>query len=200
MEEEVKQTVDESTTTTVATTSETTTDTETAPFKIYSTQEEYDKDIKSLSMKRVNALYTELGIKSKDDIKVALENSSKFSQLESEYATLKEEFEKYKASSEASSKERDNLSKQLVMTKLNISDDKDTQEDFLAGVENLMARKNIGFEDAATEYVNKYPVFRKSIVANSVKIGVDKSGDSDEPISGVEKAFAKINTWYKPRN
>ena len=96
MEEEVKQTVDESTTTTVATTSETTTDTETAPFKIYSTQEEYDKDIKSLSMKRVNALYTELGIKAKDDIKVALENSSKFAQLESEYATLKEEFEKYK--------------------------------------------------------------------------------------------------------
>ena len=40
-------------------------------------------------------------------------------------------------------------------------------------------------------------IFRGKI---SSKIGVDRTNSNEEPISGVEKAFAKLNSWYKSKN
>ena len=197
--EEVKQPVEE-TTTDEASNSETTTNTESTPFKIYNTEADYDKDIKSLSMKKVNALYTELGIKSKDEIIAALELSKKYTELETNYNAIKDEYEKYKADTSSTLEANTALKRELAMTKLNISDDKETREDFRSSVEGIMTRKNISFEEAATEFSQKYPTFKKNILDDSpVRIGVDKSRETTAPSSGVEKAFAKLNSWYKTK-
>lgn len=197
--EEVKQPVEE-TTTDEASNSDTTTNTESTPFKIYNTEADYDKDIKSLSMKKVNALYTELGIKSKDEIIAALELSKKYTELETNYNAIKDEYEKYKADTSSTLETNTALNRELVMTKLNISDDKDTRADFISSVEGIMTRKNISFEEAATEFSQKYPAFKKNILDDSpVRIGVDKSRETTAPSSGVEKAFAKLNSWYKTK-
>ena len=197
--EEVKQPVEE-TTTDEASNSETTTNTESTPFKIYNTEADYDKDIKSLSMKKVNALYTELGIKSKDEIIAALELSKKYTELETNYNAIKDEYEKYKADTSSTLEANTALNRELVMTKLNISDDKEIREDFISSVEGIMTRKNISFEEAATEFSQKYPTFKKNILDDSpVRIGVDKSRETTAPSSGVEKAFAKLNSWYKTK-
>lgn len=200
MEENVQDiTVDESTTDNSATNSETTVDNTNQPFRVYNTEEEYSKDIKSISMKKVNELYKELGIKSKEESITAITNAKRVEELENNYKTLSDEYEKFKTDSESKSKENEALSRQLVMNKLNISDNKEVQEDFMTAVEAIMTKKNISFEEAATEFVEKYPTFKKSILDNSpVKVGAEKSNLSDDPVSGVEAAFAKLNrSWYK---
>ena len=201
--DEIKDTtqVDISTTTeNVAPSNETTGESNDTVYKVFNTEDELKKFEKSSGQKRISQLYKELGVESIDQLKGFIDTANKYHDLESKYTEMESKYKEYEAAIEASSKEKEALNRQLVLNKLNISDDKEIQDDFIAGVNNLMTRKNIDFESAASEYAAKYPMFRKSIVNDSIKIGVDRTNSNEEPISGVEKAFAKLNSWYKSKN
>lgn len=166
------------------------------PFRQFQTEEDFNKFVKSESMKRVNELYKELGVTNKDDIKNLIAYKSQFEDMSNKYTSLEKEYNDYKTSTATLQEENNKISRDLILQRLNISDEQDTREDFISSVEALSQRKNISFEDAAKEFAQRHPDY----IANSltkVKIGGEKSPVKEAQLSGVEQAFRKHNPWFK---
>lgn len=145
------------------------------PYKIYNTEDDFNKEIKSNSQKRIAELYKELGVESKEQIKEALEIKGKYDELFNTYETLSKEYSDYKTKNSEIIATNEKLSRDLVLTQLNISTDEQTREDFITSVEALAQKREITFEDAAKEYLERHPDFIENKFLNNLKIGGEKS-------------------------
>jgi flagellar biosynthesis/type III secretory pathway protein FliH len=153
--------------------------------------------MKSESMKKVNAIYKDLNVKSLDELKELISFKEKYTELDGKFTALSDEYGKYKSDNEAVIKEREDLTKQLALSKLGITEDKDMREDFIMAVEALASKKEMTFDKAAEEYISRHPEFKNVSFRNGLKIGSEKSGVSEDLEDGVTKAFKKANPWYK---
>lgn len=154
---------------------ESTAETINEPYKIYNTEEDFNKEIKSASQKRIAELYKELGVDSKEQLKEALEIKGKYDELSNNYSTLSQEYDDYKTKNSETIATNERLSRDLVLTQLNISTDEQTREDFITSVEALSQKKEITFENAAKEYLDRHPDFVENRFMNNLKIGGEKT-------------------------
>jgi len=164
-----------STTSTEAPQVESTAENVNEPYKIYNTEEDFLKEVKSNSQKRIAELYKELGVESKEQLKEALEIKVKYDELSNNYNTLSQEYNDYKTKTSETIAVNEKLSRDLVLTQLNISTDEQTREDFITSVEALSQKKEITFEDAAKEYLERHPDFVENRFLSNLKIGGEKS-------------------------
>lgn len=155
------------------------------PYKVFNTQEDYDKFLKSESMKRVNELYKELGVSSKEELKAFKESSAEYNALKSSYDevnTSKTELEDKIKTLEADNK---NLRNELIINQFNI--DKENAEDFM-----ILAQSKVSEEKdimkACEEVVQQYPYFRTNTVKDVFKIGSPKSEEIQREMTADETA------------
>nr|DAF20222.1 MAG TPA: Major capsid protein [Caudoviricetes sp.] len=175
-EEVNQQTVDE-TTTEEASKTETTTEDSTKPFKIYETEEEYNKDLKSASMKKVNDMFKELGVSSIAELKAYKESAQLFNQKNDEFELLKSGNEELKKSFNELSEENNQLKNELLLNKFGI--DGSNANDFLTLAKSKV-NETKSLEEACSEVLEKYPSFRSTNIQTLFKIGSPKSSDDND--------------------
>lgn len=125
------------------------------PFKIYETEEEYNKDFKSNVSKAKNEWLKETGVLSVDDFK---SKQAEYNKAINENKTLKESLESEK--------------KNHIMDSLNIQDK--FKDDFLAVTKNMMeSDSKLDFKSASAKVLEKNPWWVNSV--ESTKIGTEKS-------------------------
>lgn len=177
---------------------ESTVETETSPYyKYFETEADFKKFEKSASQKRVSELYKELGVESKEQLKEMIGYKAQYEEIFGKYNAMSEEYAKYKSDNEAALQERENLSRQLTLSKLGITDNEEMREDFIMAVDALSVKKDMTFEKAAEDYLSRHPEFKDVSFRNGLKIGSEKSSISEDLEDGVTKAFKKNNPWYK---
>nr|DAH82884.1 MAG TPA: Major capsid protein [Caudoviricetes sp.] len=183
-EEKVQQT-EESTTAEEVSKDESTIENSDKPFKIYNTEEEYNKDFKSASMKRVNEMFKELGVSSMNELKAFKQSVELLNQRNSEYDSLKNEKDELEIKASNLSEENTNLKKELLLNKFGI--DGSNADDFLTLAKSKV-NETKSLEDACSEVLEKYPSFRSTNIQSMFKIGSPKSSeDGERPLTADEE-------------
>lgn len=158
------------------------------PYRTFATEEDFNKFIKSESMKRVNELYKELDVKSMDELKTFKESSKLYSELKSSYddlntskTSLEEQFNSIKT-------ENDSLRNSLLINRLGVNEE--LSKDFLTLAASKMD-ENTSLEQAAESVLQLYPYFKNNTVKDIFKIGSPKSEDIKRDMTDDEKAQLK---------
>lgn len=142
-----------------ADTTETVSGEELKPFKIFYTEEDYNKELQSTSSKAKFSILQNIGEKSVDDIRGKLDNYNK---LLEEKLKIEKEFNEFK---ESTNKERE----QHLLNMLGVDENK--QNDFL-----ILAKSKItddkSLDVVASELINLYPTFKTETI--KAKVGVEK--------------------------
>jgi hypothetical protein len=140
---------------------------ESKPFKVYSSEDEYKKELQSVASKAKFALLQELNLKNLEEAR------AKFTELEFTKSELKA-LNDVKAELDAAKSEKQKLSENLLMTELGVKTE--LRDDFLVLAKNKVS-KDLPLEDAAKSVLEKYTYFKGSNdVAAQVaqKIGTEK--------------------------
>lgn len=141
-------------------TAENVSDKEFKPFKVFLTEEDYNKELQSTSSKAKFSILQNIGEKSVDDIRSKLDNYNK---LLEEKLKLEKEYIEFK---ESTNKEKE----EHLLTTLGVDDNK--KNDFL-----ILAKSKVTEDKAldvvANELINLYPTFKTETV--KAKVGVEKT-------------------------
>jgi hypothetical protein len=138
------------------------------PFKVFSNEDEYKKEIQSVSSKAKYELLKELGAKNLDDVRI------KFSELEAtkaeltEYAKIKQEFEALTA-------EKQKISEDLVLTKMNVTES--LKNEALTLAKAKLQEHEGSLEKAMEDVIKKFPsmVNNNGATPAPSKIGTPKT-------------------------
>jgi DNA primase catalytic subunit len=143
---------------------------ESKPYKVYGSEDEFKKEVQSLSSKAKFALLQELNVKNLEEAR------AKFTELEFTKSELKA-LNDIKAELESAKAEKQQLSENLMMTELGIKNE--LKEDFLTLAKSKVNDKT-PLPDAAKSILEKYTYFKGADVATQVaaKIGTEKKPQS----------------------
>lgn len=142
------------------------------PFKIFNTEDEFNKFIKSESMKRVNELYKELGVTSKEEIKAYKESSLEYNSLKNDYDNISSSKTELETKFNELSKNYEDLKNDLLIQEFGIN--KDNASDFLTLAKSKV-NDTVDLKKACEEVVTLYPYFKENSVKDIFKIGSPKS-------------------------
>ena len=154
------------------------------PYKIFNTQEDYDKFIKSESMKKVAELYKELGVQSKDELKAYKNSATEYNALKDSYDTLNTSKGELENKFNVLTKQYNDLQNELLITEFGIN--KEQSEDFLILAKSKVS-DTIDLKKACEEVVTAYPYFKENSVKDIFKIGSPKSDVINREITDDEK-------------
>jgi len=137
-------------------------------FKAFDTEDQYNKEVQSLSSKAKYSLLQELGVKNLDEVKI------RFNELDaakSELSTLDD----IRSELDTLKTEKQTLSETLLVTKMGVKED--TAADFLVLAKSKMAStEDMTLEDAMKATLEKYAQFGgESSTPLSTKIGTEKA-------------------------
>lgn len=155
------------------------------PYKTFNTQDEYDKFIKSESMKRVAELYKELGVNSKEELKAYRDSATEYNTLRESYDTLNTSNGELQDKFNELSKNYTDLENELLITQFGIN--KDNANDFLILAKSKVS-DTVDLKKACEETVTAYPYFKENIVRDIFKIGSPKSEVIEREMTSDEMA------------
>lgn len=155
-----------------------------SPFKVYKTQDEFDREIQSVSSKAKYSILSEIGIKSVAEVKQAL---SELHTAKTELAQLSE----LRAELDKAGMEKEQLSEQLVLTKFGVLDD--VKEEALTIAKTKLSDNENSLEKAMEAVIKKFPQFTKSPEATLLgKLGTEKAATTkvldQDPAADFKKA------------
>jgi hypothetical protein len=163
---------------------------ETKPYKVYASEDEFKKEVQSLSSKAKYALLQELNVKNLEEAR------AKFSELEFTKSELKA-LNDVKAELETAKTEKQKLSENLLMTELGVKTE--LRDDFLVLAKNKVS-KDLPLADAAKSVLEKYTYFKGSNdVAAQVaqKIGTEKKPQQVDFKEDEKKRLMKLYPHLK---
>lgn len=159
-------------------------------WKAPESKEELDKLIKAAENRTYTKALKELGVSSIKDFK---EMRSKLEQEKSYLETLTKERDEYADKVKSLEAELNSLKQERVLDKLNVQEE--YREDLVKlAMEKVTDEKP--FEQVLKEMVEgkyKYVVNKP----NKIKMGIEKTEDNIDLLSGIEKAFYKRNPSLK---
>lgn len=138
-------------------------ETQKTPYKVFETEEDFRKELQSVSSRAKYELLEKTGEKSIEGIK------AKFQELEEvkgKVAGLSE----IQSKLEAIQAEKDKLNEDLLMTKMGVKDE--LKQDFLTLAKSKVG-KDVDLANAMTQTIQKYSYFKGEGTPN-VKIGTEK--------------------------
>ena len=138
-------------------------------YKVFDTEDDYNREMKSTSSKAKYEMLKELGAKNLDEVR------GKFTELEavkSELANL----DSIRSELETTKLEKQKVSEDLIVTKLGVKEE--SRDDFLVLAKNKLGDFDNSLEDAAKSILDKYTYFSNSDVIAQTKIGVEKKTKS----------------------
>jgi hypothetical protein len=140
-----------------------------APYKVYTSEDEFKKEVQSLSSKAKFEMLKEVGVKNLEEIRV------KFAELEASKAEISE-FMKMKEQLESVKAEKEKMAEDLLVTKFKIKDEVRNEAMTLAKAK--MPEFDNSLEKAMSEIIKKFPTLvatgEQSTPAIPTKIGVAK--------------------------
>lgn len=154
------------------------------PYKVFNTQEDYDKFIKSESMKKVADLYKELGVKSKEELKAYKESATEYNALKESYDTVNTSRTELEDKFNALTKKYNDLENELLITEFGIN--KEQSEDFLILAKSKV-NDTVDLRKACEGIVQQYPYFKENSVKDIFKIGSPRSEEIKRDITEDEK-------------
>jgi hypothetical protein len=156
----------------------------TQPFKVFSNEDEYKKEIQSVSSKAKYELLKELGAKNLDDVRV------KFSELEASKAELTE-YAKIKEQYEALSAEKQKIQEDLILTKLNVNEELKSEALTLAKAK--LDEYEGSLEKAMEDVIKKFPsmINKNADATPPSKIGAAKQPNSVNMSDSERQRLAK---------
>lgn len=155
------------------------------PYKTFNTQDEYDKFIKSESMKRVAELYKELGVQSKDELKAYKDAATDYNTLKDSYDAVNTSKAELEEKINALTKNYNDLQNELLITEFGIN--KDQAEDFLILAKSKVS-DTVDLKKACEDVVTAYPYFKENSVRDIFKIGSPKSEVINREMTSDEQA------------
>ena len=155
------------------------------PYKIFNTQEDYDKFIKSESMKKVAELYKELGVQSKDELKAYKNSATEYNALKDSYDTLNTSKGELENKFNVLTKQYNDLQNELLITEFGIN--KEQSEDFLILAKSKVS-ETVDLKKACESIVQQYPYFKENSVKDIFKIGSPRSEEVNREMTTDEVA------------
>lgn len=154
------------------------------PYKTFNTQEDFDKFMKSESMKRVNELYKELGVNSKDELKAYKNSFEELNNLKASYDDVNTSKTALEEQLETLKKDNKNLQNELILNQFNIN--RENAEDFMVLAQSKVSDSK-DLLAACEEVVQQYPYFKNNTVKEIFKIGSPKSEEVKRDLTADEK-------------
>jgi hypothetical protein len=142
-------------------------ETQKTPYKVFETEEDFKKELQSVSSKAKYELLEKTGEKSVEGIKAKF---AELDEVKGKVAGLSE----IQAKLQTIQAEKDKLNEDLLMTKMGVKDE--LKQDFLTLAKSKVG-KDVDLNSAMTQTIQKYSYFKGESAPN-VKIGTEKKSSS----------------------
>lgn len=164
------------------------------PFKVFQSEQEFEKEAQSISSKAKYAIMSEIGIKSVVEAKQALSELQSAKNELAKLSELRAELDKYSA-------EKQMLSEELVLTKYGVQEDVKTEVLTIARAKMPEFGNDLAKAMEAT--VKKFPQFTKTPEAQLLgKLGTEKAATvktlENDPLASFKSAALKGFTSQTP--